>query len=266
MAMKTYDEKSERNPNPQKQLMHDHKHSLPQPPLKTSLKIISDFIHIKDVKRITSNKFSRMFLILGLCISLLLVITAFEWKFYGEGNVITLKDIDPGFEDLLEVPITDLTPPPPKVIQPRIIEIPNDEVIIDDIEAILDVEMKEDMKIDDVVTYDDIPEEDPDEVFDFAEKQPAPQGGTKAFYEYIAKNLKYPALARRNGIEGKVFIQFIVDKNGALTDVMCLKGIGAGCDEEAVKVIESAPRWNPGKQRGRPVKVKMILPVQFRLE
>ena len=68
------------------------------------------------------------------------------------------------------------------------------------------------------------------------------------------------------GIEGKVYVQFIVDKNGSLTDIQCIKGIGAGCDEEAKKVIQNAPNWLPGKQRGRPVKVLMILPINFKLE
>ena len=66
-------------------------------------------------------------------------------------------------------------------------------------------------------------------------------------------------------IEGKVYVQFVVDKDGTLTDVKALKGIGAGCDEEAVRVIQEAPKWKPGKQRGRPVKVRMVLPIIFKL-
>jgi protein TonB len=77
--------------------------------------------------------------------------------------------------------------------------------------------------------------------------------------------MKYPAQARRMGIEGKVFVEFVVDKDGTLTEVKTVKGIGAGCDEEAVRVIQSAPKWKPGKQRGRPVKVRMILPIIFKL-
>ncbi|MCK5701162.1 MAG: energy transducer TonB, partial [Cyclobacteriaceae bacterium] len=77
--------------------------------------------------------------------------------------------------------------------------------------------------------------------------------------------LKYPAQARRMGIEGKVFVQFVVDKDGTLTEVTAVKGIGAGCDQEAVRVIEGAPKWKPGKQRGRSVKVRMILPITFKL-
>ena len=108
-------------------------------------------------------------------------------------------------------------------------------------------------------------EEEVDEIFTIVEDQPTPPGGMGAFYKYVATNLRYPAQARRMGIEGKVFVQFVVDKDGTLTNVQAIKGIGAGCDEEAVRVIAKAKKWSPGKQRGRPVKVRMILPITFKL-
>jgi protein TonB len=82
---------------------------------------------------------------------------------------------------------------------------------------------------------------------------------------YVSENLKYPVKASRMDIQGRVFVQFVVEKDGSLTDIQVVKGIGAGCDEEAVRVIKNAPRWEPGKQRGRPVRVKMILPIVFKL-
>ena len=106
---------------------------------------------------------------------------------------------------------------------------------------------------------------DADEVFMVVEDQPSPEGGLRAFYAYIAENMKYPTEARQKGIEGKVFVQFVVDKDGSLTDVKALKGIGGGCDEEAVRVIEEAPVWNPGQQRGKSVRVRMVMPITFRL-
>ena len=104
-----------------------------------------------------------------------------------------------------------------------------------------------------------------DEIFTIVEDQPTPPGGMSAFYKYVATSLRYPAQARRMGIEGKVFVQFVVGKDGTLTDVQAIKGIGAGCDEEAVRVISRAKKWSPGKQRGRPVRVRMILPITFKL-
>lgn len=125
--------------------------------------------------------------------------------------------------------------------------------------------MTEETVIEEVVFEEAPPEEEVDEIFTIVEDQPVPNGGMSAFYKYVGDKLKYPAQARRMGIEGKVFVQFVVDKDGTLTEVKAVKGIGAGCDEEAVRVIKGAPKWKPGKQRGRSVKVRMILPITFKL-
>ena len=148
---------------------------------------------------------------------------------------------------------------------PQIIEIPDEEEIEEEIEVDLDVEITEETVIEDIV-FEEAPEEEvADEIFDIVEDQPAPPGGMGAFYKFIGSSMKYPNQARRMGIEGRVFVQFVVDKDGQLTDIKAVKGIGAGCDEEAVRVLKSAPKWKPGKQRGRPVKVRMILPITFKL-
>jgi protein TonB len=106
--------------------------------------------------------------------------------------------------------------------------------------------------------YEDIP-------YEIVEQPPQPEGGMSAFSWYISKNLKYPDLARRNKIEGKVFVTFIVDVDGSLINVKILKGIEGGCDEEALRVIRNAPKWIPGKQQNKPVRVQMILPLVFKL-
>lgn len=103
------------------------------------------------------------------------------------------------------------------------------------------------------------------EIFTVVEDQPMPIGGITSFYDQIQKSLKYPAQAKSMGIEGKVFVQFVVDKNGKLTEVKAVKGIGGGCDIEAVRVIRESSAWNPGMQRGQKVNVRMILPITFKL-
>jgi TonB family protein len=100
-------------------------------------------------------------------------------------------------------------------------------------------------------------------IFTVVEEQPVPEGGMRAFYEYVQKELKYPEQAKNQGIEGRVFVQFVVDRDGSITDVQTIRGIGGGCDEEAVRVIANSPKWVPGKQRGETVKVRMILPITF---
>lgn len=106
---------------------------------------------------------------------------------------------------------------------------------------------------------------DPDGVYTVVENQPEPSNGIQEFYQYIGQNLRYPSQARRMGIEGKVFVEFTVNEYGELTNFKTLKGIGAGCDEEAIQVLENAPQWNPGTTNGKPVKVKMVLPITFKL-
>ena len=102
-------------------------------------------------------------------------------------------------------------------------------------------------------------------VYTAVDEQPTPEEGLQEFYNYIQKNLEYPAEARMKGIEGRVFIQFVVDQDGAITEVKAIKGIGAGCDEAAEAVMKNAAAWNPGLQQGQAVKVRMVLPITFRL-
>jgi protein TonB len=231
---------------------------------------LHDVLEVKETRSNATNRNSNLFLSIGLCLSLLFVITAFEWKFYDEGSMVSLGKADTNFDETIEVPITEQPPPPPpKVVAPEIVEVADTEEIADEIDIDLDIEMTEQQVVEQVV-YQAVEvepeEEETQQIFTIVENQPEPVGGISAFYEYVGKNLKYPNLARRNNIEGRVFIQFVVEKDGSLTDVKVLKGIGGGCDEEAVRIISNAPKWKPGKQRGRPVRVQMILPILFKLE
>ncbi len=212
------------------------------------------------------NKKTGLHLSIGLVISLAVITLAFEWRSYDGQNLVDLGTVDDDFEDVMEIPPTEQPPPPPpKIQQPEIIEVPDEEEIEEDIEIDLDVEITADTQIEEMV-FEEAPEEEAtDEIFMVVEDQPEPQGGMAAFYEYVGKNMKYPSQARRMGIEGKVFVQFVVDKDGSISQVQAIKGIGAGCDEEAVRVLREAPKWKPGKQRGRPVRVRMVLPITFKL-
>jgi periplasmic protein TonB len=102
---------------------------------------------------------------------------------------------------------------------------------------------------------------------DFAsvEVLPNPPGGMQGWGKYLQKNLKYPPIARENNITGRVIMSFVVEKNGQLTDIKVLRGIGGGCDEEAVRVLKNAPAWEPGKQNGRSVRVAYTMPIFFQL-
>ena len=212
------------------------------------------------------GSYSRLFANLGLVLTLGIVITAFEWKFYDDASTVDLGQVEDNFEEMMDIPNTaQPPPPPPKIQQPEIIEVPDEEEIEEEIEVDLDVEITEETVIEDIV-FEEAPEEEKaEEIFTIVENQPTPKGGMTAFYKYVSETIKYPSQARRMGVEGKVFVQFVVDQNGNLTNVQAIKGIGAGCDDEAVRILENSPKWNPGKQRGRPVKVRMVLPITFKL-
>ena len=103
------------------------------------------------------------------------------------------------------------------------------------------------------------------DVYTKVENQPTYPGGDEARIEFMIKNIKYPEQAKKNGVQGKVFVTFIVEKDGSLSNVKVMRGIGAGCDEEAVRVIKLMPKWTPGLEKGKPVKVQFVLPIQFTL-
>lgn len=221
-------------------------------------------------ERIAKRKGEKtLFFTIGLCISLLLVILAFDWKIYTKADHEALRREADHFDNLVEIPQTaQPVPPTPRVDQVEFIEVADEEVIEDQIELNLDLEITEEAVIQQVVVS--VPEfveveEKAEEIFTIVEQQPSPVGGMAAFYKYVGDNLKYPEMASRMNIQGRVFVQFVIEKDGSITDVQVVKGIGAGCDEEAVRVVSQAPAWEPGKQRGRPVRVRMILPIVFRL-
>jgi len=109
------------------------------------------------------------------------------------------------------------------------------------------------------------PAEDPNKVYMVVEQQPEFPGGLAAMSKFISQTIKYPSQARRMGTEGSVFVEFVVDQQGNITNPRVIKGIGAGCDEEAVRVVQKMPPWKPGKQNGKAVRVRFVLPIKFML-
>ncbi|MGB1041103.1 MAG: TonB family protein [Flavobacteriales bacterium] len=102
-----------------------------------------------------------------------------------------------------------------------------------------------------------------EKIFSFVEESPEFPGGEEKLFEFMAKNISYPSQAKTDSIEGTVYVQFVVEKNGELTDIRIVRGIGHGCDKEVLKMIGLMPRWNPAEQRGVAVRQRMTLPVKF---
>jgi periplasmic protein TonB len=150
--------------------------------------------------------------------------------------------------------------PPPKQEELKESKIADETVKGDPnaVEAVID----ETPKVEEKVEIKPVEEE----VFTVVEQQAEFPGGQGAMNKYLGKNLRYPPAAQRANVSGKVFLSFVVDRNGDISDVSVLKGLGFGCDEEAIRVVKSMPKWNPGKQSGRSVKSKFNLPISFVLE
>lgn len=224
-------------------------------------------LDVKRERQRNDAELHPLFKLIGLTVSLLLITIAMNWRFYDQVKPISLGEVEAVFEDLIEIPISEQPPPPPpkRTENFNLITVP-DEIAVEEMKIELDVEMKEEQAVEDVV-FEDVPieleEEKADEIFLIVENWPEPEGGMSSFYAYVSENLRYPASALRIGVTGKVFVKFVVEKDGSITSVEVIKGIGAGCDEEAVRVIQNAPSWKPGKQRGKPVRVYMTVPIHF---
>lgn len=156
---------------------------------------------------------------------------------------------------------------PPKVTDKEVVEeeeMPTIEEIKENETGSVDVEGTGEVIFEEPV--EEAKGEDPNKVFLVVEQPPEFEGGLEAMYKFISKNMKYPASARRMNIEGSVFVGFVVDADGKISETSIIKGISADCDKEALRVVQMMPKWRPGKQSGRPVRVKFVLPIKFRLD
>lgn len=209
-----------------------------------------------------------LFIQIGLIVSLSIALFAFEWKSYDKRKFEMVQEIiDDAPEEI--VPITEQKvkpPPPPPPKQVTVINIVEDDVEIeDDIEIDADVDM--DTEMEEFVPMD-LDEEDIQEaeIFQVVESMPTFPGGELELSRYLMRSIDYPVMARESGIQGRVYVTFVVEKDGSITDVRIRRGIGGGCDQEALRVVKAMPRWTPGKQRGLPVRVQFNLPVRFVLQ
>jgi periplasmic protein TonB len=218
----------------------------------------------KKTKKADLSDKRGLFFGIGMVIALSGLLMAFEWKSYDDKlDLLSAKSTNI-VEEMIEVPTTQQPPPVAPVIQqPKIVEVPDEEEINENLNINLDNEAPRIEVV--AVAAAEEPAEEVDEIFTIVEESASPTGGMTAFYQYLVDHMRYPAQARRMGVEGKVTLSFVVDKNGLISDIKVLRGIGSGCDEEAVRVMASAPPWNPGKQRGKPVKQRCIMPISFKM-
>ena len=211
-----------------------------------------------------------MFIQIGLIISLLIAWAAFEYKTYDKEKVNEEANVRKEEQDQEMIEITKQEEPEPQPVeevkqQAIQLEVVEDDVKVEDVEINADVD--QDVPIEEIVQVE-VQEEEvvEQEIFQIVEEMPAFPGGEAKLMEYVGKNIKYPQIARETGIQGRVFIGFVVEPDGSVSNVKLLRGIGGGCDEEAMRVVKSMPKWKPGKQRGKAVRVSYTLPVVFKLQ
>ena len=224
----------------------------------------------KKTKKADLEGKKAIFLEVGLIVVLGIVLAAFEWSSRPnmENTLGELADLN------LEEEIIPITreqevkppppPPPPKVTE--VLNIVEDDVEIEDELIIEDAEADQNMQID-IVEFDEEEEVAEEEVFFIVEDMPSFQGkGQEGFREWIAQNLRYPEIAAENGISGKVYVQFAVNSKGQVVDAVVVRGVDPALDKEAVRVVMASPKWTPGKQRGKAVKVQFTFPINFVLQ
>jgi len=214
----------------------------------------------KKNPKISIERIRGLFFQIGLVITLMAVLVAFEWKSYEKTDYslgqLQMDDLE---DEMIPITRQEEKPPPPPPPPPEIIEIVEDEV---EIENELEVE-ETDTDENEFIEQEE--EEDSDEVFMVVEQMPVFPGGDLGLMKFIQKTVKYPPIAKENDITGKVFVTYVVNKKGKVTSVKVVRGVDKYLDAEAVRVVKLLPYTTAGKQRGLPVNVQYTIPINFTL-
>ena len=228
-------------------------------------------MEVKKTPKASLENKRALFIEIGLIVALAVVYIAFNWT-SKDVQVSTLEAENQVVQEEEIIPITQETPPPPPEA-PKIpvlsdqIDIVDDEIEVDN--DFLSLEDSDDMGVEIMDYVENVQEEVVEEEaipFQLVETKPKFQGGDpNAFSAWVNKHLEYPEVARENGVSGRVMLQFTVNPDGSVSDVKVLRGVDPALDNEAVRVVKSSPKWEPGRQRDRAVKVSYTFPVIFQL-
>ena len=230
-------------------------------------------MEIKKSPKADLEKGKTLGILMGMVVGLAVLFVGFEWG-TKDIQVVTASD---GVQDIIaeeEIEITrpeNTPPPPPPPPAPVVTEVLN--VVEDDVELEQqDIVTSEDnQKEAQVQTYVapavvEEEEESAQQIFTVVEEMPKFPGGDSELLKFIAKSIKDPVIAQENGIQGRVICSFVVNRDGSVVDAEVLRGVDPSLDKEALRVIATMPKWTPGKQRGKPVRVKYTVPITFRLQ
>jgi len=227
-------------------------------------------MEIKKSERADLERGKSTSLLIGFVMALAVMFVALEWtqrEVEDNSEIYSARDVSLNEE---MVPITlpekkTVPPPPAAVTQSDILEIVDDDADIEEDIMASTEDQVEWVDLDEIDYVEVEPEPEDEEVFMVVEDSPEFPGGVQALLDYLRKNIKYPAICRENNIQGRVLVSFVVNKDGAIVEPEIVKSVNPSLDKEALRVISGMPNWTPGKQRGKPVRVKYTVPVNFRL-
>ena len=227
-------------------------------------------MEIKKSEKADLEKGKGTSILIGFVMALAVMFVSLEWT---EREVEDNSDLYMARETTITeemVPITlpekkTVPPPPAAVAKADIIKIVEDDADIEEDIMVSTEDQVEWVDLDEVDYIEVEPEPEEEEIFMVVEETPEFPGGYEAYMQYLKKNIKYPAICRDNNIQGRVIVSFVVNKDGKIVDAEVVKGVNPSLDKEALRVISTMPNWKPGKQRGKPVRVKYSSPVNFRL-
>lgn len=214
-----------------------------------------------------------MSILMGLVLACACLFVGFEWGTYD----VQIATASEGVADILVEEEIEITrpeelppPPPPPPVQaaPEILNVVEDDVELEQQEILSTEDNASVAQIQQYVAPAVVEEEEEEanQIFTIVETPPMFPGGEAALLKYVGDNLKYPVIAQENGIQGRVVVSFVVNRDGSIVDAVVMRGVDPSLDKEALRVVGTLPKWEPGKQRGKPVRVRYTLPVQFRLQ
>ena len=228
-------------------------------------------MEIKKSEKANLENKKFTWILIGLILVLAGHFVAFEWTQYEKeevGDIIDAGDI------ILEeeiIPITmpekkTVPPPPQAVTQAEVLNIVEDDAEIEETTIVSAEDQAEFVEIqDDVPIVVEEPEKE-EEIFQVVEDDPQFPGGMAELMKFLQKNIKYPPVCQEQGIQGRVIVQFVVNTDGSIVDANVVKSVNPYLDKEALRVVGTMPKWQPGKQRGKAVRVRFTLPVNFRIQ
>ena len=211
-------------------------------------------------------------LLVGFVLILAAMFVAFEWTERDKQVTTDTGITEPIFEEEM-IPITEQeeqkqAPPPPEAPKvEEVLQIAENDANVE--ESTIQSSEENNQAVEIKYVPVEVEEEEPEEqtIFEVVEQMPEfPNGGMAGLMQYLSKNIKYPTIAQENGTQGRVTVQFVVNRDGSIVDAKVLRGVDPYLDKEAIRVISSMPKWKPGMQRGKAVRVKYTVPVMFRLQ